>query len=349
MIEVKIVLVINDLKGNGAERVVITLAREFKQQGHQVLIVCFNDTVEFDISGLATAIFPIKYWRWIPRTIRGSVISVFLDRFIIKKIGALPDLVLSNLLPCDRIMSRSKLPNVHLVLHSTLSLERGNFTKFPELKIYDKKPVICVSNGVKEDYEEIFGKANCITATQIYNPIDYEFINKSANTSVSDLPKNKFIIHVGKFNKWKRHDLLIKAFAQAKTSHDLVLLGQGALVESTKQLARQLGVSHRVHFLGFKSNPYPYIKSADLLVLSSDFEGLSMVLLEAVALSTPAISTNCKSGPSEILPDSCLYPVNDIEALSTLLSVPDYSIYRATLKPKFTIEYAAREYLQLAP
>ena len=342
----KIIFLINDLKGNGAERVVVTLAREFNDQGHKVTIFCFNNTFDFDTSGLEINIFPIKYWRWIPRFLRGTVVSIFLDRFIINKTGGQPSLVLSNLLPCDRIMSKSKLPNVHLVLHSTLSFERGSLDEFPELKIYTKKPVICVSNGVKEDYIKLF-KSNK-NVYRIYNPVNCNILENSSKAHVRDLPNNKYIIHVGKFNSWKRHDLLIKAFSQATTKHDLLLLGIGALLESSKQLVENLGISHRVHFLGFKSNPYPYIKSADLLVLTSDFEGLGMVLLESVALGPPAISTNCKSGPSEILPDSCLYPVNDIEALSKLLSVSDYSIYKATLKPEFTIEYAAKKYIELA-
>ncbi len=342
----KIVLVINDLKGNGAERVVITLAREFKRMGHEVTVVCFKDTIEFDVVGLDIAIFPIKFWRWIPRKIRGYALRFLLDRFITKKAKGAPDLVLSNLLPCDRIMSASRLQNVHIVLHNTLSQERGSPAKYPELRIYTKKPIVCVSEGVRMDYLALFPNRHGFAQT-IYNPIEINSVKAFANTATDDLPDKPFIVHVGKFKKEKRHDLLIRAFAASKTKHDLVLLGQGHLMNEAQKLASELCVAHRVHFLGFKSNPYPYIKAASLLVLSSDFEGLGMVLLEALTLGTPAISTDCKSGPSEILPKTSLCPINDVSALSALLSEPDYTVFLAELQPRFKSEFAAKEYLKL--
>lgn len=340
----KIIFVINDLKGNGAERVVITLARELKRQGHFAHILCFKDSFEFDVSDLDVSVFPIKFWRWIPRKVRGSVLRVLLDRFIKQTTGGTPDLVLSNLLPCDRIMSKSRLPNVSVILHNTLSKERGNLAKAPEIALYADKPIVCVSEGVRQDYIKLFPEREKHAIT-IYNPVDLSWVNSCANEPAS-LPARPYIIHVGKFKKEKRHDLLVRAFAQAETNLDLVLLGQGPL-EETKSLVQQLGLSERIHFLGFKKNPYPYIKAAKLLVLSSDFEGLPTVLLEALALETPAISTNCPSGPSEILPKTSLCPVGDADALSQLLSETDYNVFKEPLRSDFTVEVAVKRYLDL--
>ena len=114
-----IVSVINDLKGNGAERFVITLSESFVSLGHSATIVCFNDFVELPVNDDVNIVyFNINRWRWIPRFLRGKIVSFFLDRFIVKNIPA-PDLILSNLLPKDRIMCESKLNNVHLVVHNT--------------------------------------------------------------------------------------------------------------------------------------------------------------------------------------------------------------------------------------
>jgi hypothetical protein len=118
-----IVSVINDLKGNGAERVVITLSESFVSQGHSATIVCFNDFIELPVNvDVKVVCFNIHRWRWIPRFMRGKIVSYFLDRFILKTAPD-PDLILSNLLPIDRIMCESKLKNVHLVVHNTISDE----------------------------------------------------------------------------------------------------------------------------------------------------------------------------------------------------------------------------------
>src|SRR5690606_41148696 len=100
-----------------------------------------------------------------------------------------------------------------------------------------------------------------------------------------------YIVNVGKFKQQKRHDILIKAYAKANVQEKLVLVGTGELLEASKKLVKDLGIEDKVIFTGFKKNPYPYIKHAKLMVVSSDFEGFSIAILEALALGTPIIST----------------------------------------------------------
>lgn len=338
-------MVVNDLKGNGAERVVITLAREFAKMGHRCDIVCFNGTIEYDVSDLSIHYFWMKYWRWIPRKIRGQVVSWLLDRRIFSLSGHIPDLILSNLLPCDRIMSRSRLPNVHFVMHSVLSLERNVGKGFGELEIYEKKPAICVSEGVQKDLESLIStqKGQAVT---IHNPVDVEDIVRLGSVPV-DLPCKKYIIHVGKFKTEKRHDILIRAFAQSTYKGDLVLVGQGRLLQDCRELAKELGVENRVHFAGYKKNPFPFIKSADLLVLPSDYEGFGMVLVEAISLAVPVISSECPGGPAEILRNNQMFRAGDVEQLASMLSKESFSDYKVELNPKFTARFAAEKYLSL--
>jgi glycosyltransferase involved in cell wall biosynthesis len=99
-----------------------------------------------------------------------------------------------------------------------------------------------------------------------------------------------------------------------------VIIGDGPIYEKEhlKEMIETLDLTEKVYLAGFKKNPYAWMRRAKLFVLSSDFEGLSNVLIESLICGTPAISTNCPSGPSEIListPDA-LSPVGDVEKLS---------------------------------
>jgi glycosyltransferase involved in cell wall biosynthesis len=106
--------------------------------------------------------------------------------------------------------------------------------------------------------------------------------------------------------------------------------------------------------VGFESNPYPWIKHARMLVLCSDYEGFGNVLVESLVIGTPALSTNCFSGPSEIFTDSmreCLVPTNDTEALAKKMKsfyVKPPKIDRLVLE-RFEAETVAKQYLELIP
>ncbi|MFB1034782.1 MAG: glycosyltransferase, partial [Sinobacterium sp.] len=215
-----IVSVINDLKGNGAERVVITLSESFVNLGHSATIVCFNDFIELPVNAdVKIVCFNIHRWRWIPRFMRGKVVSFFLDRFILKNTPE-PDLILSNLLPIDRIMCESKLKNVHLVVHNTISDEYAlalmsgkKINNHEVLSVYSKKPITCVSQGVLEDFRKVFPAHQKFN--QIYNPINVDLIVQSADSDSAIY--DNYIVHVGKFKREKRHDILIKAYATSNT------------------------------------------------------------------------------------------------------------------------------------
>lgn len=346
-----IALVINDLKGNGAERVVITLAEEFIRQGHRCTIICFKQLIELEVNNKVPVIFfPMNKYRWIPRSLRGKIVSKFLDKFILNKIGT-PDLILSNLLPVDRILSHSQLDNVYLVIHNTMTKEYALNTESGKLiyknelsRIYNRKPCICVSKGVMSDFNLCFpdNKNTCA----IYNPIDLMSV-KEASKKFKPIYEN-YIIHVGKFKSAKRHDVLLNAFAKSKTTKKLVLVGQGPLKEEMEALAEKLGVSDKVIFADFQENPYPYIKGASLLILSSDFEGLGMVLLEAQILGTPVISSDCPSGPREVLPERCLFPVNDPDAITRIFDENNFEQYRSAVKPEFESKIVCQQYLMLS-
>ena len=128
-----------------------------------------------------------------------------------------------------------------------------------------------------------------------------------------------------------------------------MFIGEGPEKEAAKVLCKRLNLLDKVHFLGYKKNPYPYIKNARLMVLCSDFEGLGMVILEAIALNTPIISSNCPNGPTEILDNHHLFAFDNDqkfeEKLKDALNNPED--FQSALKEQFCADYMLEKYLDL--
>jgi glycosyltransferase involved in cell wall biosynthesis len=159
------------------------------------------------------------------------------------------------------------------------------------------------------------------------NPIDISKVKLLATEPLPEAFRRWFakpsILGSGRLVEQKRFDLLIQSFARAilgGLDANLVLLGQGPDHEALASLAVQCGVASRVVFAGFQQNPYPFMRAATAFVLSSAYEGLPTVLLEAMSLGVPVISTDCPSGPREILMDGrcgLLTAVGDRDGLAS--------------------------------
>lgn len=183
--------------------------------------------------------------------------------------------------------------------------------------------VIAVSKGVRSDLIKEFNiPAHKIQV--IYNPIDLNRI-----TGLSSMPLEHpffedhvpIVIAIGRLVRQKGFDTLIKAFSLVipKMNAQLIILGEGPEKESLEEMVKDLGLIDKVSFAGFQNNPYKFLSRADVFVLSSNYEGLPMVILEAMACGAPIISTDCRSGPCEILENGkygLLVPVGDANALS---------------------------------
>ncbi|MDX1656566.1 MAG: glycosyltransferase, partial [Candidatus Competibacteraceae bacterium] len=133
----------------------------------------------------------------------------------------------------------------------------------------------------------------------------------------------------------------------------LAILGEGKLRAELERLAGQLGIARRVALLGFRENPYAFMAKADLFVLSSEREGNPNVLVEALAVGTPAVATDCPSGPREILAGGrygTLVPMDDEQALAeailaTLQNPPPAELLREAVRD-FTLERSSAAYLK---
>lgn len=158
----------------------------------------------------------------------------------------------------------------------------------------------------------------------IYNPISPPK-RIAGNARVDRLwgGKGPRIITVGNLKEMKNHALLLDAFARL-TDKDarLMILGQGPLLPALERQAAALGIADRVVFPGFALDPWPFLASADLFVLSSDYEGFGLVLAEALYAGLNAVSTDCIAGPREILDGGRfgrLVPCNDARALAAAM------------------------------
>ena len=160
---------------------------------------------------------------------------------------------------------------------------------------------------------------------ELPNVIDLEEIRRRADAEVK-LPTAPFIVSSARLDEGQKdHGTLLRAYARVRSRvaavGDLVLLGDGPDRAALEALAGELQIAQFVRFLGFCSNPFPYVRAAEMLILSSRYEGFGMVLAEAMALGTPVIATDCPTGPRDLLGDGAglLVAPGDIESLATAI------------------------------
>lgn len=361
------VLIINCLQGGGAERSVLTLGQGFFELGYDVHVLRFKPLVEYDLNpNLQYHLVKFKPYKLIPTDLKYSLFAKKIDDYILQKImqgKGTPDIVLSNLERPDRVMSFSKLPNLLHVIRNTITQEYQLKTQSNRLatikdlvKVYQSHPCVCISKGVKEDMNAVLGKE--IETHTIYNPFDITNIMQMANQDIDfkelGISDSNYIVHVGSFKTQKAHDLLLKAYRQYIDSKSLeviplVLVGQGKLMEEMKQLAIDLDIDNKVIFAGFNKNPYPFIKHARFMVLSSRFEGFGRVIVESIAVNTPVISTDCPSGPKEILPETNLVERENIEALAKKMAecTINPERFHVDFDEQFLPKNIAKQYIEL--
>jgi glycosyltransferase involved in cell wall biosynthesis len=184
--------------------------------------------------------------------------------------------------------------------------------------------IVCVSEFARKDLVENFGipRAKIVV---IYNPVDVERVRRLAEASESPYKgPGPHLVAVGRLWRQKGFDLLLDALAQVRKAIParLTILGEGPLEADLKAQAQKLGLLDSVRFAGFQTNPYPFFKHADLFVLSSRYEGLPLVVLEALALGKPVVAMDCPGGAREILegcPGGWLVPELDARHLADTL------------------------------
>lgn len=218
--------------------------------------------------------------------------------------------------------------------------------------------IIAVSNGVAKDLASTASlPLNSIHT--IYNPVITPELFISAKEPVEhpwfNSPEIPVILGVGKLEAQKDFPNLIQAFARVRQTRQarLVILGWGSDRPQLEALIQELGLQDDVDLPGYVQNPYAYMARSTVFALSSAWEGLPTVLIEAMALGIPVVSTDCESGPSEILAQGqygYLTPVGNSEALAdAILHVlsGNAKVVDPVWLEQFGLESATHKYMQV--
>lgn len=324
----KVALFMPTLFGGGAERVMIHLARGLVDAGIPVDLVVSKAVGQFasqippgvrliDLDCPRTLFSLGKVCRYL-RTERPVAVLTALDRANLVALWA-------------RALTRSST-RVAISIHNQLSIDsrrspsfRNRVTPALARRFYKHADaVVAVSDGVAEDAQRYLAVPKERTHV-IVNPVVSEELFAAAREP-ADHPwfapvEPPVILSVGRLRPQKDYSNLVRAFAiaRAKRVCRLMILGEGPEAEGLSSLAAELGVSEDFALPGFAANPYACMRSAAVFALSSLYEGLPTVLIEALACGLPVVSTDCKSGPQEILQGGRfgrLVPTGDSQALA---------------------------------
>lgn len=359
----KIAIFIQSLSIGGAERMALNLVKGLVQHNIQVDLLLANRTGEF-LSEVPAQVTIID--------LKGKRVLFSLIPLVRYLQSHRPDLLYSIQTHTSLIaIWAARLARVPIPLViSTQTMLTESLAASPSIRnrviiilarwfFRSAEAAICISQGAAEDFIKITRMPPQKTHV-IYNPVVSPGLELEARQSISHpwfSPDNlPVILAVGRLVVAKDYPTLLRAFSLMcrKQPAHLLILGEGEERPRLEALARQLGLTDNVQMPGFVKNPYAYMRHARLLVLSSRWEGFANVLVEALACGTPVVSTDCRSGPREILEGGRfgrLVPVGDAEALSeaileTLQTTPD----RAMLKQRaqgFTLDKSVRKYMHV--
>ena len=254
-----------------------------------------------------------------------------------------------------------------ITLHNTVSEKMKITPMFSRKKLFPfllrrffpgASEIVAVSNGVASDYANVTG----IPLEQfkvIYNPVvTPEILEKAAEPLDHPWFNSKeppVIISVGRLTEQKHYACLIDAFAKVREKQParLMILGEGELRPDLEKQISELNLNEDVDLPGFVMNPYKYVRNAAVFALSSKWEGLPTVLIEALAVGAAVVSTNCRSGPEEILMGGTLgtlVPVDNISELASAivgcLNNEKIPLEKETLK-RYEPDWAVNEYLKV--
>jgi glycosyltransferase involved in cell wall biosynthesis len=328
----KILFHTGSLKGGGAQRVIVTLLRELDRERFEGYLVLWErEGVYFD---LLPSDVPVYAFAGGPGSRRHNIAQL---GQIIEQVQ--PDVVMSfldgaNVLAlearllkrsgCSFLISQRNNLSVSLERNYPYSALRRWFKKRYMAWLYPKADhIITLSDGVKTDLMQNFNIPTEMI-TPIYNPVDLTLIKKRS-LAAAHYPwprgQHEVILGVGRLIEQKGFSDLIRAFSQVRESvlSKLMILGEGVLRSRLEALVASLNLQGDVHMPGFVDNPWAFMRDADLFVLSSHWEGLGNVIIEAMACGTPVVATDCDFGPREVIQhgkNGILVPVGDVERLA---------------------------------
>lgn len=362
----RIALFIGSFGGGGIERVVANLARSFIDRGFDVdLLLSQTQNANLQMFGVPSAV------RIIDLKSPNSLFKCFpaLRHYLAEEC---PEILFSTsahqslLALWARALGQKKRTKIVISEHNMLSMAAASpALKWRMVPLFARKfyawadGIVAVSKGVADDLAQIANLPRDRIQV-IYNPIltpgIYDRAAEQLNHPWFAPNQPPVILGAGRLETHKDFPMLIRAFALVRKTMParLMIIGWGPDQPQLEALVQELGLVEDVEFPGYQKNPYQYMARSTVFVLSSITEGLGNVLVEAIALGTPVVSTDCMSGPSEILDNGrygLLVPVGDERALAeAILAVLTQQVNKPiTLSwlNQFTVDFAVQKYLEV--
>ncbi|OOF00888.1 glycosyl transferase [Salinivibrio sp. MA351] len=329
----RIAVVVNCLKLGGMERVAVNLAEAFAAQGHEATLIYLkdrsidiqpNEKVDVQLfnlkkSALMTGIGALYY---LLCKLVNSVVSksfpllfAYLTGYLfqqkLKKLeaekGKFDLIIFRGQGTFEQLWPLQDRRFVYVCENIIKPRHYGAFSNRVYHALFDHKNIVCVSDGAHDSFQTLKQQyALSPSHSQVIsNPNNATYIRKQAKKDEPDMHPRPFILGLGRLTQVKNFTLLVDAYSQLITehhvTHDLVIVGDGKDRENIEARVKQLGIEDRVFFKGARKNPFSWFKQADLFVLSSRFEGLGMVLLEALACNTRIVCTDSEGGVRQIM------------------------------------------------
>lgn len=300
----RILFIINSLAGGGAERVICTLLRasQGELRDSQISLLLLDrepamyqapqwvEVEQLDCRhSLLRSIWSV--WRAL-RRVKPDLTVSFLTR------SNVANIIAATLLGIPAVISERVNTSSHLGSGAGAAVAR-TLVKATYRKA---RRIIAVSQGVADDLHASFGVRNDRMAV-IANPVDLDAIRAQAQSGAPLPIEGPYAVTMGRLVPNKNFSMLIDAFAKSGIAGNLAILGDGPEREALVRQIEALGLGGRVLMPGFSENPFPTLARAAFYVSPSNAEGFPNSLLEAMSVGLPVISTNCPSGPSEVLAD----------------------------------------------
>lgn len=310
------------------------ISEELFQRKYIVHLLITNDS-GFDRIGSNAKGFYFKKNKLLPKFIPNhySVLFKLVEYINVNK----PDIIIGNGLPFASALVIAKVLSTHkpklvFSIHSNINRDIKNkvylyrqLIKFlAKFTLKKSDLVIANSYGSANEYYLITG-INNKNIHIVYNPVISNKIKLQFIDPVDEFwfkPNRRFktLIACGRLSEQKGFDILLRAIKIVSKQKNvrLFIIGDGLERDNLKELAFDLNIDNIVYFAGRKENPYSYMSKADGFVLSSRHEGLGNVLIEAMAAGCPVVSTDCDSGPSEILKNGLYGPLIEVDCPNLL-------------------------------
>ena len=344
MTQKKIILFMPSVEGGGVEKNFFIIANYFAKKLDKVFLITAEKNLTNKLKNIQIIYPRSNFWRSEGR-LRKYIVCIFnLIKILIRNKDILVFSFQANLYA----IITCKIFNIKIISRSNSSPSgwSNNFFKKLLYKIGLNLADRLIVNSI--EFKNEMKKKFSVNPIHIYNPLNQEEILSLSKKKVRKVfSKNVLkIISVGRLVDQKDQITLLKALKslKEKISFNLIIIGRGANKDKIKNYVHQNKMNKFVKIF-YTNNPFPYVKQADLLILSSTFEGLPNVLLEAITLKKFVISSNCPTGPREILDNEkggFLYEVGEYKSLSK--KIEQYLKSKKSLKKK--IKYANKRLIR---